>query len=89
MQSGNSSIFIWYGTNDLRAVYVSSPWNPSNIQFIVSITSSALDGKLSAFANPEQKPVKSWRCHANTLYANWLNYYVYQATPYILDVATE
>ena len=39
--------------------------------------------------DPEQKPVKSWRCHANTLYANWLNYYVYQATPYILDEATE
>lgn len=34
--------------------------------------------------NPEKKPVKSWRCHANALYANWLNYYVYQITPYIL-----
>ena len=32
--------------------------------------------------DPEQKPIKSWRCHANTLYANWLNYYVYQSTPY-------
>ena len=32
-----------------------------------------------------KKPVKSWRCHANTLYANWLNYYVYQITPYILE----
>jgi len=37
--------------------------------------------------NPENKPVKSWRCHANTLYANWLNYYVYQITPYILEAA--
>ncbi len=32
--------------------------------------------------NPDNKPIKSWRCHANTLYANWLNYYVYQTTPY-------
>jgi homoserine O-succinyltransferase len=32
--------------------------------------------------NPENKPVKSWRCHANTLYTNWLNYYVYQETPF-------
>jgi homoserine O-succinyltransferase len=24
----------------------------------------------------------SWRSHANLLYANWLNYYVYQLTPY-------
>lgn len=34
--------------------------------------------------NPENKPIKSWRCHANTLYTNWLNYYVYQVTPYEL-----
>ena len=34
--------------------------------------------------NPDRIPVKSWRCHANTLYANWLNYYVYQITPYKL-----
>lgn len=32
--------------------------------------------------NPRNKPVKSWRCHGNTLYTNWLNYYVYQSTPY-------
>ncbi len=32
--------------------------------------------------DPEQTPIKSWRCHANTLYTNWLNYYVYQNTPY-------
>lgn len=32
--------------------------------------------------DPAQKPVKSWRCHANMLYTNWLNYYVYQTTPY-------
>lgn len=34
--------------------------------------------------NPENKPMKTWRCHANTLYANYLNYYVYQVTPYEL-----
>lgn len=32
--------------------------------------------------NPENKPKLLWRAHANTLYTNWLNYYVYQATPY-------
>jgi homoserine O-succinyltransferase len=32
--------------------------------------------------DPNRTPVKSWRCHANTLYTNWLNYYVYQSTPY-------
>ena len=35
--------------------------------------------------DPTKKPVKSWRCHANAMYYNWLNYYVYQVTPYDLD----
>ncbi len=34
--------------------------------------------------NPEKEPVLSWRGHANTLYTNWVNYYVYQVTPYEL-----
>lgn len=34
--------------------------------------------------NPENKPLLTWRSHANNLYTNWLNYYVYQATPYEL-----
>ena len=32
--------------------------------------------------DPTKVPPKTWRCHANTLYYNWLNYYVYQNTPY-------
>ena len=35
--------------------------------------------------NPEKKPLLTWRSHANNLYTNWINYYVYQATPYILE----
>ncbi len=34
--------------------------------------------------NPDNRPLLSWRSHANNLYTNWLNYYVYQATPYDL-----
>lgn len=30
-----------------------------------------------------EKPLLQWRAHANTLYTNWLNYYVYQETPFI------
>lgn len=30
----------------------------------------------------DKLPVKRWRAHANLLYSNWLNYYVYQTTPY-------
>ncbi len=32
-----------------------------------------------------KRPQLTWRSHANNLYTNWLNYYVYQVTPYILD----
>lgn len=35
--------------------------------------------------NAENKPLLLWRSHANNLYTNWLNYYVYQCTPYDLD----
>ncbi|MEG0590280.1 MAG: homoserine O-succinyltransferase [Lachnospiraceae bacterium] len=37
--------------------------------------------------NSEQKPLLIWRSHANNMYTNWLNYYVYQLTPY--DLAEE
>ena len=29
-----------------------------------------------------QKPRLQWRSHGNILYSNWLNYYVYQTTPF-------
>ncbi len=35
--------------------------------------------------NPENKPVMKWRSHANLLYSNWLNYFVYQTTPYNIN----
>ena len=35
--------------------------------------------------DPKQKPVSNWRATAQLLYTNWLNYYVYQATPYDLE----
>ena len=35
--------------------------------------------------NPENRPLLTWRSHANNLYTNWLNYYVYQETPYDLE----
>lgn len=35
--------------------------------------------------DPSQPPLVTWRGHANLLFNNWLNYYVYQATPYRLE----
>lgn len=35
--------------------------------------------------NPENPPTVSWRAHANLLFSNWLNYFVYQTTPYDIN----
>ncbi|MDD3078268.1 MAG: homoserine O-succinyltransferase [Paludibacter sp.] len=35
--------------------------------------------------NPENEPLVRWRSHANLLFTNWLNYFVYQETPYDLS----
>ena len=35
--------------------------------------------------NPDNMPMVSWRAHANLLYSNWINYYVYQETPYDIN----
>lgn len=34
--------------------------------------------------DPQERPILSWRSHANLLFMNWLNYYVYQETPFDL-----
>jgi homoserine O-succinyltransferase len=36
--------------------------------------------------DPQKKPIVTWRAHANLLFSNWLNYHVYQTTPY--DIST-
>lgn len=39
--------------------------------------------------NPENRPINYWKGHANLLYGNWLNYFVYQKTPFDLtDLGT-
>ena len=35
--------------------------------------------------DPSKTPRMTWRCHANLMFSNWLNYCVYQRTPYNLD----
>lgn len=39
--------------------------------------------------NAGERPLLQWRSHSNNLYSNWLNYYVYQVTPYDLDLIDE
>ena len=35
--------------------------------------------------DPAEKILYRWRGHANLLFSNWLNYFVYQTTPYDLN----
>jgi len=35
--------------------------------------------------NPDNEPLVTWRAHANLLYQNWINYYIYQETPYDIN----
>ena len=35
--------------------------------------------------DPSQPPLVTWRAHANLFYNNWVNYYVYQETPYDIN----
>lgn len=46
-----------------------------------------IDKPINYFPNndPSKIPPLKWRAHAHLLYSNWLNYYVYQETPYDLD----
>jgi homoserine O-succinyltransferase len=39
--------------------------------------------------DPEKEPVVRWRSHANLLFINWLNYFVYQETPFELEKISE
>ena len=36
--------------------------------------------------DPTQVPLMTWRAHAQLMYTNWLNYYVYQTTPYMINM---
>ena len=35
--------------------------------------------------DPKREPPVTWRSHGHLLYTNWLNYYVYQTTPYVVN----
>ena len=46
-----------------------------------------IEKPLNYFQNndPELPVISTWRSTAHLLYSNWLNYYVYQATPFAID----
>ena len=67
-------VFDFYGITfvghpDMRRLYLRNDW---------------IGYPMRKDNDPENRPLLLWRAHANNLYTNWLNYYVYQSTPYDL-----
>ena len=62
-----------YDTNTLSDEY----WRDKNKNLPIQIPQDYFPGD-----DPNKKPLSSWRSTASLFYRNWLNYYVYQETPY-------
>ncbi len=75
--SDNRSVFIMghleYDANTLADEY----WRDKNKGLAIDIPQNYFPGD-----NPVQIPSSTWRSTAHLFYSNWLNYYVYQETPY-------
>jgi len=79
-------------TRDLRRVFITghSEYDPITLKSEYDRDiGKGLDIKIpeNYFLNddPGQTPIVRWRSHASLLFSNWLNYCVYQVTPYLLD----
>lgn len=73
----NRAVFVTghmeYDTNTLADEY----WRDKNKNLPIQIPQDYFPGD-----DPSQKPLSTWRSTASLFYRNWLNYYVYQETPY-------
>lgn len=83
--SGGRQIFIMghseYDADTLKQEYMRD---------VAAGKSIALPRNYFPFDDPRLEPIVSWRAHANLLYSNWLNYFVYQTTPYdIQDISKD
>jgi homoserine O-succinyltransferase/O-acetyltransferase len=90
-ESAEAGVYI-VKSRDKRHIYVTghSEYDPLTLKaeydrdvakgFDINIPKNYFEGD-----DPEKAPVVKWRAHANLLYANWLNYHVYQETPYDLN----
>ncbi|AZN40150.1 homoserine O-acetyltransferase MetA [Paenibacillus albus] len=74
-----------------RQVFVTghSEYDPSSLKYeydrdVARGMDIALPKNYYPNNDPSRQPLSTWRAHANLLFSNWLNYYVYQQTPYDL-----
>lgn len=89
-ESEESGVYI-AASKDGRQIFVTghSEYDPLTLKFEYDRDKAKglhIDVPRNYFPNddPNRIPRSSWRAHANLLFSNWLNYYVYQQTPYDL-----
>ncbi|MBD3917514.1 homoserine O-succinyltransferase [Paenibacillus sp. PR3] len=91
-ESDESGIYL-VASKDGKQVFVSghSEYDPLTLKWEYDRDVSKgmdIEVPVNYFPNndPSRLPRSSWRAHANLLFSNWLNYYVYQETPYDIDM---
>jgi homoserine O-succinyltransferase/O-acetyltransferase len=87
-ESDIAGIYI-VATRDRRQFYITghSEYNPLTLkyEYLRDLNKGLpIHVPLNYFPDddPDRKPLVRWRGHASMLFSNWLNYYVYQITPY-------
>lgn len=92
VESDEAGVYV-VGSQDGRQVFVTghSEYDPLTLKKEYDRDVAAnlpIEVPVNYFPNndPTQPPLVRWRGHANLLFANWINYYVYQETPYDLSV---
>jgi homoserine O-succinyltransferase len=90
-ESRESGVYL-VGTKGGRQIFVTghSEYDPLTLQseYFRDVSSGLpINIPMNYFPDddPEQPPIVKWRSHSNLLFLNWLNYYVYQETPFNLN----
>lgn len=89
-ESEESGVYI-VASKDGKQIFVSghSEYDPTSLKYeyerdLAKGLSIEIPKNYFPGDNPACMPLSTWRAHANLLFSNWLNYYVYQQTPYEL-----
>jgi homoserine O-succinyltransferase len=89
-ESPDSGVYL-VASKDGRQIFVTghSEYDPTSLKYEYDRDKAkglAIDVPKNYFPgdNPASLPLSTWRAHANLLFSNWLNYYVYQQTPFDL-----